>query len=126
VDTMLAACRFKQAIQLIMALAHEANRYLDEQAPWKSIKVDKKAAGDSLYSAICVIAQLKNMFYPFLPFTSQKVHEYLGYEGKLEDYLRANQSPALPVPGQKLAEPKALFTKLDDSIIEEETKRIGS
>ena len=29
-------------------------------------------------------------------------------------------------PGQKLLEPKPLFTKLDDSIVEEETKRIGT
>jgi methionyl-tRNA synthetase len=125
-DELLNACHFRAAIQQAMGLAQEANRYLDEQSPWKSIKVDKKAAGDSLYSAICVISILKNIFYPFLPFTSQKVHEYLGYEGKLEDYLRANPLRALPAPGQKLAEPKALFTKLDDSIIEEETKRIGS
>jgi methionyl-tRNA synthetase len=126
VDALLAGCHFKQAIHDVMALAHEANRYLDEQAPWKKIKEDKKAAGDSLYSAICVISRLKNMFYPFLPFTSQKTHEYLGYEGKLEDYLRANPSPALPAAGQKLNEPKPLFTKLEESIIEEETKRIGS
>jgi methionyl-tRNA synthetase len=126
VDELLATCHFKAAIQHTMALAQEANRYLDEQAPWKKIKEDKKAAGDSLYSAICVIAQLKNMFYPFLPFTSQKVHEFLGYEGKLEDYLKANPNPALPSAGQKLVEPKPLFTKLDDSIIEEETKRLGT
>ena len=66
------------------------------------------------------------MFYPFLPFTSQKVHEYLGYNDKLEDYLQANPEPALPVPGQKLREPKPLFIKLDESIIEEETKRLGT
>jgi len=126
VDAQLAGCHFKQAIHDIMALAHEANRYLDEQAPWKTIKVDKNAAADSLYSAICVIARLKNMFYPFLPFTSQKTHEYLGFDGQIDEYLRANPAAVLPVAGQKLREPKALFTKFDDSIIEEETKRIGS
>ena len=126
VDALLADCHFKQAIHNIMALAQETNRYLDEQAPWKKIKEDRKAAGDTLYSAICVISQLKNLFYPFLPFTSQKVHEYLGYDGELKDYLKANQTFTPPVPGQKLVEPKPLFTKLDESIIEEETKRLGS
>jgi methionyl-tRNA synthetase len=125
-DTALAACHFKLAIQQAMALAQEANRYLDEQAPWKKIKEDKNAAGDSLYSAICVISRLKDLFYPFLPFTSQKVFEYLGFTGKLEDYLRANRTFNPPVPGQKLVEPKPLFTKLDESIIEEETARLGT
>jgi methionyl-tRNA synthetase len=125
-DSSLVACHFKQAIQQAMGLAQEANRYLDEQAPWKKIKEDKAAAADSLYSAICVISRLKNMFYPFLPFSSQKVHEYLGYDSKLDDYLRQNSNRPLPTPGQALKEPKPLFTKLDESIIEEETKRLGT
>ncbi|MFA5309531.1 MAG: methionine--tRNA ligase [Dehalococcoidales bacterium] len=126
VDALLGHCRFKAAIQQAMSLAQETNRYLDEQAPWKKIKEDKPAAAAALYTAIGAITCLKNMLYPFLPFTSQKVHEYLGYEGKIEDYLRANPAPGLPEAGQKLREPKPLFTKLDDSVIEEETKRIGT
>ena len=65
------------------------------------------------------------MLYPFLPFSSQKVHEYLGFDGKIEDYMPETLT-ACASPGQKLKEPKPLFTKLDESIIEEETKRIGT
>jgi methionyl-tRNA synthetase len=126
VDTLLSKCHFKAAIQQAMSLAQETNRYLDDQAPWKKIKEDKQVAANSLYSAMCIISRLKNMFYPFLPFTSQKVHEYLGFEGSLEAYLQENPMTPLPTPGQKLKEPKPLFTKLDDSIIEEETKRLGT
>jgi hypothetical protein len=35
------------------------------------------------------------------------------------------QPQAVP-EGQKLKEPKPLFVKLDESIVEEETKRIGT
>jgi len=106
-----------------MALAHAANRYLDDKAPWKKIKEDRKAAATSLYVTLNIIAQLKMLLSPFLPFSSQKVHEYLGYDGKIEDY--GWQWQELP-PGQKLQEPKPLFKKLDESIIEEETARIGT
>ncbi|MFH1647076.1 MAG: methionine--tRNA ligase [Chloroflexota bacterium] len=119
----LAKCSFKQAIMTVMELAREANRYLDDRAPWKTIKVDRPAAATSLYVALGLIARLKTMFYPFLPFSSQKVHEYLGFDGKVEDYGWKIQE--LP-PGQKLREPQPLFTKLDESIIEEETARIGT
>ncbi len=123
VGESIAKCYFKQAIQAAMALAAQANRYLDEKAPWKKIKEDKQAAATSLYTAINVISRLKTMLCPFLPFSSQKVHEYLGFDGKVED---AGWKPQ-PVPaGQKLKEPKPLFTKLDEKIIEEETKRIGT
>jgi methionyl-tRNA synthetase len=119
----LAKCNFKQAIMTAMAAAREANRYLDDRAPWKAIKTDRQAAADSLYTAACVIARLKTMFYPFLPFSSQKVHEYLGFEGRVED---CGWRPQTPEPGQPLRQPQPLFTKLDESIIEEETRRIGT
>ena len=122
VDKLLYGCHFREAIRSAMSLAQEANRYLDEKAPWKMIKEDKQAAGASLYVAIGVISYLKNIFYPFLPFSSQKVHEFLGFGGKVEEY---GWQPRIPQAGQKLIEPKALFVKLDKAIAEEETARLG-
>ncbi|MFQ6122345.1 MAG: methionine--tRNA ligase [Dehalococcoidales bacterium] len=121
-DQCLLECSFKEAIKNAMALAHLANRYLDEKSPWKVIKEDRQSAASSLYVALSVIAQLKTMLYPFLPFSSQKVHEYLGFEGSIERYGWKWQD--LP-PGQRLLEPQPLFTKLDDKIAEEETSRLG-
>jgi methionyl-tRNA synthetase len=123
VNECLSKCEFKDAIKTTMDLAHEANRYLDDKSPWKSIKTDRQAAANSLYIALSIIAQLKTMFYPFLPFSSERVHQYLGFKGKIEDYKWEWQD--LP-PGQKLKEPQPLFKKLDESIIEEETRRIGA
>ncbi len=120
VDRLISLCKFKDAIKTAMALAAEANRYLDEKAPWKAIKVDKAAAGTSLYVAICVISALRTIFYPFLPFSSQKLHENLGYAGEVQS---AGWKIELPAPGQKLAVPQPLFVKLDEKLIEEENKR---
>jgi methionyl-tRNA synthetase len=123
VGEVISKCNFRQGIMTAMSLAQQANRYLDEKAPWKKIKEDRQAAGTSLYVTINVISRLKTILCPYLPFSSQKVHEYLGYEGKIED----SGWLVSPVPaGQKLKEPKPLFTKLDESIIEEETRRIGT
>ena len=121
-DSLLSQCHFKQAIMAGMALAHETNRYLDDKSPWKVIKEDRQAAADALYVALYAISCLKTALYPFLPFSSQKLHEYLGFEGKVEDYGWKLQPPE---PGQKLLEPKPLFTKLDDKLIDEETARLG-
>jgi methionyl-tRNA synthetase len=123
VDEALAECHFKSALMYAMDLAHEANRYLDEKAPWKIIKDDRHNAAKSLYVTLSVITQLKTMLYPFLPFSSQKLHEMLGFKGRVEDYgWKWQQLP----PGQKLQAPEPLFTKLDDKVVEEETSRLGS
>jgi methionyl-tRNA synthetase len=122
VDGLLANCNFKMALKRTMDLAHETNRYLDEKAPWKAIKIDRQAAAASLFAAINVIAILKTMFYPYLPFSSQKLHEYLGFDGNVE---AARWEVSLPKPGQTLRQPQALFTKYDDEIIEIETQKLG-
>ncbi len=122
IGDLISECHFRQAIMRAMARAQETNRYLDEKSPWKIIKENKQAAANSLYVALQVITQLKTMLYPFLPFSSQKLHEYLGFEGRIEDYGWDWQE--LP-PGQKLLPPQPLFTKLDDSLVEEEAKKLG-
>ena len=122
VDDNLSRCQFKQAIMQAMDLAQDANQYLDRKSPWKVIKEDRKAAANSLYMALCLISYLRTMLYPFLPFSSQKVHEYLGFEGRVKDY---SWQPNVPPPGQKLTPPKPLFSKLDERLVEEETSRLG-
>ncbi len=116
-------CRFREALHFIWDKVHSINQYLEEKSPWKVIKEDRQAAADSLYVALYAIACLKTALYPFLPFSSQKVHEYLGFAGRVAD--AGWQPPELP-PGQALREPQPLFSKLDESVIEEETKRIGT
>jgi len=121
-DESLSACHFKEAIWVVMSLAQETNRYLDEKSPWKTIKQDKQAAATSLYVAIVVISALRTMFYPFLPFSSKQLSIYLGFQENVEaDGWQLH----LPVPGQKLVLPKPLFTKLEDKVVEEETARTG-
>jgi methionyl-tRNA synthetase len=122
VDKLLHGCHFREAIRTAMSLAQEANRYLDDKSPWKTIKQDRDAAGASLWVAMAVISDLKTMLYPFLPFSSQKVHEYLGFEGKVE---QTGWRTDRPNAGQKLVSPQPLFTKLDEKLAEEETNRLG-
>jgi len=118
----LSKCQFRQALLHILEFAQFVNRYLDSKSPWKVIKENQQAAADSLYVALYAISCLKTALYPFLPFSSQELHEYLGFKGKVEDY---GWQPYSPLPGQKLREPQPLFTKLDEGLVEEETSCLG-
>jgi methionyl-tRNA synthetase len=122
VGDFIARCRFKQGMMAAMSLAQEANRYLDDKSPWKIIKEDKQAAADSLYVALGVISALKVTLSPFLPFSSRKLHQMMGFDGTIED---DGWKLRLPTGGQKLGEPEPLFVKLDEKLIEEETARLG-
>ena len=120
VGDLISQCRFKQGVMAAMALAQEANRYLDDKSPWKIIKENREAAATSLYVALGVISALKTALYPFLPFSSQKLHKMLGFDGD-EDGWKLR----LPAGGQRLGEPEPLFIKLDEKLVEKETARLG-
>jgi methionyl-tRNA synthetase len=122
VGASLGECRFREAIWAAMSLAQEANRYLEETSPWKAIRQDRQAAGSALYVALAVISCLKTALYPFLPFSSQKLHSLLGFEGSPEE---AGWKWQVPPPGQKLGAPEPLFVKMDEQIIADEMARMG-
>jgi len=121
-DKLISDCHFKQAVMQAMKLAQETNRYLDTKSPWKTIKQDRQASATALYVAIVVLSALRTALYPFLPFSSQKLHEYLGFEGSVED---DGWQLHLPQPGQRLLPPEPLFSKLDEGLVDEETARLG-
>ncbi len=147
VSDLLAAVRLRDALTETMALAREVNGYLD-RAPWfKVVKEDKQAAATTIYTALRCIDTLKTLFAPFLPFTSQKVHEFLGYDGTLfgeqsiatyQEATRPHQAlvydgsqavgrwEASQLPaGQALRQPQPLFRKLEPELIEQEVARLG-
>ncbi|MBI1801217.1 MAG: methionine--tRNA ligase, partial [Chloroflexi bacterium] len=147
IGQLLETRQFRSALAEAMGLAREGNRYLNAKAPWQQIKTDRAAAATTIYVALRVIDSLKILFYPFLPFSSQSLHQQLGYDddllGALEiaDYdeeasrheaLVYRQSgsgdrwqPSALRAGQALREPKALYKKLDPKIVDEEIARLG-
>ena len=122
VDKSLALCHFREATRAAMALAQEANRYLEVKSPWKAVAQDREGAGTSLYAALGVIACLKTVLYPFLPFSSARLHHLLGFEGSVE---KAGWGWQVPEPGKPLPPPQPLFTKLEGKALAEELARLG-
>ena len=120
----IEVCRFRAALGSGMALAQACNRYLEQKAPWQEIKVSREDAATSLWASLSVVNCLKIALYPFLPFSSEKLHQMLGFTGSLQEQGWA-WKPESVVPSQELAEPEPLFAKLDEAIIERETERLA-
>ena len=131
----IEGARFRAAIAAAMRASSLANQYVAEQQPWALVKTDRDRAATVLYVALRAVDSLKTLLAPFLPFTSQTVHELLGYDGWLAgplefrtateedgsthevltgDYASwvGTWAPSELAPGQALREPKPLFRKL--------------
>ncbi len=148
IGDLLAAVKLRDALTEGIALARAVNGYLD-RAPWfKVVKEDKQQAATTIYTALRCIDHLKTLLAPFLPFTSQQVHEFLGYDGtlfgeqRIESYQESERGHEaliyeagagvvgrwepgdLPV-GQALRAPEPLFVKLEPELVDEERARLG-
>ncbi len=146
VAALLEEARFKAALQQAMALAAQVNQYLGEQEPWRLVTRDRQRAAAVVHVALQCVADLGVMMAPFLPFTSQRLHEMLGEAGQLaplpefqeaaslEDphlVLRTDLSTAVarwgPVDlpaGRPIAPPLPLFRKLDPAVAAAEVERL--
>jgi methionyl-tRNA synthetase len=147
VGAAIEAVRLREGLSMALGLVRDANAYLNERAPWTSIKTDPADAARVVYTTLRVIDNLKTLLAPYLPFSAQQVHDYLGYDGQLFGSLEIveyaetrSQHKALVYddthavgtwaksalqPGQAMREPKALFVKLEPEIVERERAFLG-
>lgn len=147
VGDYLNAVKLRAALGEAMRLAAEVNKYLDKAAPWFEIKSDKAAASTTIYTALRAVDNLKLLLAPFLPFTAERLHGYLGYleplfgEQAIEtaqdslgehavlryhpDRSSGRWAPSQLAPGTLMQPPAPLFKKLEPVIVAQERSRMG-
>ena len=54
-----------------------ANKYFDKEKPWLTVKDNIDKCKSTLYNSVNIIYNINTLLKPFLPFTSQKIEEYL-------------------------------------------------
>jgi methionyl-tRNA synthetase len=150
VGDLLSTHRQKQAVGEAMRVVGEANKYLSDQAPWKLRTSEPERFATVLHVAAQAVSDCRTLLSPFLPHSAQAVHEALGGTGTVSpmpridevddldggpgypvlrgDYRRGETLPAWRpepiVPGTPLPPPSPIFRKLDDSVVEEERRRL--
>ncbi len=120
----LEAFRFKAALQRLMKLAKNANRYFDAAAPWKTRKTDLAACGTAINVCLALVDRLAALMYPFLPFSAAKLESFLGRSGRelprrwdaLGDGLAADTT---------LGKPEPLFRQIEDEEIVAAEAKLG-
>lgn len=108
---------FKEAIDGIFDVVRKANKYFDEQAPWKTRTENVEACKNTLYQCTRIIANLATVLAPFLPFSSEKIFRWLNVS---EDWSYKNVES-----GYELPELEILFERLDKNVIEEERSKLS-
>jgi len=150
VGDLLRTHRQKQAVGEAMRVVGEVNKYLSDQAPWKLRTADPVRMEAVLHVAAQAVSDCNTLLSPFLPHSAQQVHAALGGTGTVApqpvvrevedldggpgypvitgDYRRgatlAAWGLAPIVAGTPVPAPTPVFTKLDDSVVEQEVARL--
>ncbi len=117
--------RFREALGELMNLARLGNKYLADEEPWKTIKVDANRTKTIMYVALQIVSALSVLSEPFLPFTSVKLKQILN---STEDNLKWDailSKEELIAPNRKIIEKAPLlFSKIEDSEIQKQLDKL--
>jgi methionyl-tRNA synthetase len=116
--------QFRQAVKEMMDLVRFANKYFNDQTPWKTIKTDPNKCKTTISLCLETIKSTAILFSPILPFTTDKIKKILLLTTANDKNIWHTASELNLAAGHRLNQPEILFTKIDDKEIENEIKKL--
>lgn len=113
--------RFREALSLVMDLARAGNKYLADTEPWKVIKENEERVKTILNLSLQVAANLTIVSAPFMPFTANTLRDMLNLPQL--NWSKAGGIDLLKT-GHLINQAVLLFDKIEDSVIDEQLKKL--
>ncbi len=101
---------FHRALETIWAVIGDANRYVDEQAPWTLRKTDTARMATVLYVLAETVRRLAILAQPVMPDSMAKMLDQLSVPEDARDFARLGDADAL-TPGTALPKPEGVFPR---------------
>ena len=121
IENHLDNFKFREALKDAMNLARIGNKYLADTEPWKTAKTDMARTGTILNISLQITANLAIVFAPFLPFSVEKIKQFLNIEELSWDQLG---NLDLLAAGHALGKSELLFEKIEDEAIEQQVQKL--
>tara|TARA_B100000886_G_scaffold255835_1_gene181210 strand:- start:37 stop:588 length:552 start_codon:yes stop_codon:yes gene_type:complete len=102
---------FHEALKLIWKFISTANKYVDEQAPWKLKNENKTRMEDVLWILADNIRKIAILIQPFLPYASNKILDQLSIDFSERDFTYLGSKYF--IKSNKIEKPKPIFPRLD-------------
>lgn len=106
VGSLIAQAEFRSAIQEIQQLVRFSNKYYDENQPWIKVKQNISEFNDITATCISLIANIANLYEPFIPNSSAKVFSFFGITNPGWEYISVK-------PETTLTDVSILFSRID-------------
>tara|TARA_A100001015_G_scaffold282829_1_gene347510 strand:- start:340 stop:780 length:441 start_codon:yes stop_codon:yes gene_type:complete len=103
---------FHEALKLIWKFISTANKYVDEQAPWKLKNENKNRMDDVLWILADNIRKIAILTQPFIPYASKKILDQLSIDFNERDFTYLDSKYF--IKSNKIESPKPIFPRLDN------------
>jgi methionyl-tRNA synthetase len=129
ISESLETFRFRDALNEVMNVAREGNRYLQEKQPWILAKTPELQAQNQqlidncLHVCLQLTANLAVFINPFLPFTAQKICHMLKVVDRMLEWENAGSMKLVSV-GYSLRAPELLFKKIEDEQVKAQVDKL--
>lgn len=133
VDEMCSHLRkyeFRSALNAFMEISSQGNQLLQFNEPWKTIKEEPEKVKVLMNLMIQYVHTLGICCRPFLPFTSDRIRDLLQFphlkeNGELLELCNTLAEGECPVQaGHRISEPKHLFSKFEDDVIQKQLDKL--
>jgi methionyl-tRNA synthetase len=117
--------RFRDGVVEIMNLARAANKYFNDSQPWKTAASDPARCATTLHVSLQVVRALAILMSPVTPSSAEKIWEMLRLSGSVHHQSWLSAADEGLAAGHLLGLPAILFSKIEDTVIEEQLKNLG-
>lgn len=101
----------QNAVGHVMDLLTEANKFLENEAPWKKAKEDVNAASESLVTVLEVLRIAGTLLSPVIPTKAAELMNRIGYRGDL-NFEQTKVAQVLK-PGSEVIKADPLFPRIE-------------
>lgn len=117
--------RFRDGTLEIMNLARFANKYFNDNEPWKTVQTDIKRCATTMYCCLQTIRTLAILFEPIIPFSAKKMWQMLNLSGSPSQSGWNSAAEFMLKSGQPLGKLEILFTKIENSLIDKQLQKLS-
>lgn len=111
VKTAVLAMEPQVAVQKIVDVLNDTNKYIGDRAPWKQVKEDLPGAGETLHACLEVLRVSGILLSPVMPEKCAAILATIGWT-KAAAFADAEKAVALPV-GSAVKKAEPLFPRVD-------------
>jgi len=127
IEKSISKFRFREACNELINIARSGNKYLADQEPWKTIKVDENRVETVMYVSLQISAILSVISEPFLPKTSAKLQAILNSKAHSLHWTWGNltEKNLIVNTGVRINKAELLFSKIEDREIDFQIEKLN-